>query len=35
MVTLKKYEIYLKVKKFIETIDCDENNIISMTNQWD
>ena len=28
MVTLKEYEIYLKIKKFIETIDCDENNII-------
>ena len=28
MITLKEYEIYLKVKKFIETIDCDENNII-------
>ena len=28
MVTLKEYEIYLKVKKFIETIDCDENDII-------
>ena len=27
MITLKEYEIYLKVKKFIETIDCDENNI--------
>ena len=23
-----KYEIYLKVKKFIQTIDCDENDII-------
>ena len=29
MVTLKEYEIYLKIKKFIETIDCDENEIIS------
>ena len=28
MVTLKEYEIYLKVKKFIETIDCDENDTI-------
>ena len=28
MITLKEYEIYLKVKKFIETIDCDESNII-------
>ena len=28
MVTLKEYEIYLKVKKFIETIDCDEDDII-------
>ena len=28
MITLKEYEIYLKVKKFIETIDCDENDII-------
>ena len=28
MVTLKEYEIYLKVKKFIETIDCDEADII-------
>ena len=28
MVTLKEYEICLKVKKFIETIDCDENDII-------
>ena len=28
MVTLKEYEIYLKVKKFIETIDCDEHDII-------
>ena len=25
MITLKEYEIYLKVKKFIETEDCDEN----------
>ena len=28
MITLKEYEIYLKVKKFIETIDCDEADII-------
>ena len=28
MVTLKEYKIYLKVKKFIQTIDCDESNII-------
>ena len=28
MVTLKEYEIYLKVKKFIETIDCDEADLI-------
>ena len=28
MITLKEYEIYLKVKKFIETIDCDENDRI-------
>ena len=28
MITLKEYEIYLKVKKFIETIDCNENEII-------
>ena len=28
MVTLKEYEIYLKVKKFIETIDCNENSHI-------
>ena len=28
MITLKEYEIYLKVKKFIETIDCDENELI-------
>ena len=29
MITLKEYEIYLKVKKFIKTIDCDEADIIS------
>ena len=28
MITLKEYEIYLKVKKFIETEDCDENEPI-------
>ena len=28
MITLKEYEIYLTVKKFIKTIDCDENDII-------
>ena len=28
MITLKEYKIYLKVKKFIETIDCDEADII-------
>ena len=28
MMTLKEYEIYLKVKAFIETIDCDENELI-------
>ena len=28
MITLKEYEIYLKVKKFIERIDCDESSII-------
>ena len=27
MITLKEYESCLKVKKFIETIDCDENDI--------
>ena len=33
MVTLKEYEIYLKVKKFIETDGCDESSIIPlMTN---
>ena len=29
MVTLKEYEIYLKVKKFIETEGCDEADLIS------
>ena len=28
MITLKEYEIYLKVKKFIETENCDENALI-------
>ena len=28
MITLKEYEIYLKVKKFFETENCDENDII-------
>ena len=28
MITLKEYEIYLKVKKFIEAENCDENDII-------
>ena len=28
MITLKEYEIYLKVKKFIETENCDEVDII-------
>ena len=28
MTTLKEYEIYLKVKKFIETENCDENELI-------
>ena len=28
MVTLKEYETYLKVKKFIETEGCDESSII-------
>ena len=30
MVTLKEYEIYLKVKKFIETEDCDESSLIPL-----
>ena len=29
MVTLKEYEIYVKVKKSIETESCDENELIS------
>ena len=28
MITLKEYEIYLKVKKFIETENRDENELI-------
>ena len=28
MIALKEYEIYLKVKKFIETENCDENALI-------
>ena len=28
MITLKGYEIYIKVKKFIEAKDCDENSLI-------
>ena len=28
MITIKEYEIYLKVKKFIEAENCDENDII-------
>ena len=28
MITLKEYEIYLKVEKFIETENCNENDII-------
>ena len=30
MATLKEYEIYLKVKKFIETEGCDESFIIPL-----
>ena len=30
MVTPKEYEIYLKVKKFIETEGCDESSIIPL-----
>ena len=29
MITLKEYKIYLKVKKFIETENCNENELIS------
>ena len=28
MITLKEYKIYLKVKKFIESENCDENELI-------
>ena len=28
MITLKEYEIYIKVKKFIETIDYEEHDMI-------
>ena len=28
MITLKEYEIYLKIKRFIEAENCDENDII-------
>ena len=28
MITIKEYEIYLKVKKFIEAENCDESGII-------
>ena len=28
MMTLKEYQIYLKVKKFIKIIDCEENTLI-------
>ena len=28
MITLKEYEIYLKIKKFIEMENCEENDII-------
>ena len=28
MITLKEYEIYLKVKAFIESENCDEGDII-------
>ena len=30
MVTLKEYEIYLTVKKFIKTEGCDESSIIPL-----
>ena len=30
MITLKEYEIYLKVKKFIEAENCDEADIIPL-----
>ena len=34
MITLKEYEIYLKVKKFIETIDWKENDMIPKLINW-
>ena len=34
MVTLKEYEIYLKVKKFIETEGCDEADLIPRLVKW-
>ena len=34
MITLKEYEIYLKVKKFIEIEGCDEADLIPKLNQW-
>ena len=34
MVTLKEYEIYLKVEKFIETEGCDEANLIPRLVNW-
>ena len=34
MVTLKEYEIYLKVKKFIETEGCDETDLIPRLINW-
>ena len=34
MLTLQEYEIYLKVKKFIETENCDENDIIPKSINW-
>ena len=34
MIALKEYEIYLKVKKFIETIDCDEAEIPRLINEF-
>ena len=32
MITLKEYEIYLKVKKFIEASSFDESDILQLTN---
>ena len=34
MVNLKEYEIFLKVKKFIETINCDGNELIPKLVNW-